>query len=474
VSASSLKIIASAFVTLLVALFVFWQGELSSNQNVVYVEMPSVSRNLDLNSSLTYAATAILNDTSAHLIIVTEDLTLEGQVVNDFETKDGGKSYKITLKSDYRTSRGELVNAHDVAYTVRYYLSRKNGIAGVLKSIVGADLCRSLTCELAGFKVTGTNSFEILLREPDAKFMEKLASPWLIIFKQDRPFLEKIGDCTIPYQTGRAEVVKCDQAGVHVRINNRNVILTEPNRIPKGVKVSRLLTDNPGDTVSPTLTVFSAYAIPHSKLLTQNQRVQIMSSIRKFAPSYAETVKLNWSPLMTSKWLGVEAPSDLVAIDVKQYTCPNRAIRILLDTSFPSLTKTKAFLTSTIKCPIEFEITNADKFFSYFNWADIALVWFCPDFLDIYNTFASLDCSDNSDCYFNWHDRELQNEISRLKDESRRGIQNKEIAVGIEKILLKKGYVAPLAELNWWIDSPTGIRQIHAAGLFQIRLGDFL
>lgn len=207
------------------------------------------------------------------------------------------------------------------------------------------------------------------------------------------------------------------------------------------------------------------------------KELAILSLIRSKARVTATALHLKYSALLTPEWMGVEAPADLTTIVAKDgISCsPGGPIKILLDTSLPSLPVLREALKASIGCPVEFSLTNADTYFQEFAKADIGIAWFTPDFLDLYDIFAPFDCSPTNACQFNWHDAALQHRIEKIRESGFSGEADKNTALEIERILLKKGYTAPIAEMNWWIKKPDGtVSSIHPAGLFQIRVSDFL
>ena len=458
---------------LAIALLPFVNCTSSPKEKVI--EMPSVSKNLELRSELTYAGMTIVNDTSAHLVTVAPDLTLKGQVLKKYDQQDGGKKYILELDPDYKSARGESITTEDIVFSFQYYLQNKSDLAGVYKSIFGAEECLADNCHIAGLKTDDLHRIVVTLKTADLQFIEKLASPWLIILKKGKPFLEKIGDCSVPYQTGRAVITNCDGQGVHLNFGKEHVLFTD-HPAPGTVDVTSLITDNPGTANSPTLTTLAAFANPQSKKLNPVIRAKFMKAIRSHSTLLAEKLKLKWSPLLTPQWLAIQAPSDLIISEyhVSSGQCPQGPIKVLLDTSLPNLEVLKHGIAEAIRCPVEFSITNADTYFQKFATVDIGIAWFTPDFLDIYNIFQPFDCAGNSACYFNWHDKSLQNGIDSIRVASLSGIQDKERALDVERVIFKKGYAAPIAEMNWWIKNKKGTRPIHPAGLFQIKVEDFL
>lgn len=452
---------------------------LKKQEDTFYVELPSLSRNMDLNSQLTYAATSILNETSAHLFVIDRDLRIKGDRIKKFNILDGGKKYIFDLEPFYQSARGEEITVEDIVFSIKYYLSQKKELFSTLQFIEGASSCYSSHCDLKGLKIESPSRFSVTLSESHLKFINVFSSSMFVLFKSNRPPLEEIGNCKIPYQTGKSLVTGCDALGIHMLLQDgRKALVNEVGRSPPGKKIAKLLVDNPTDNVSPSLTVLSAFAVPTSTLLSQKQRVALLSSIRENAKTLAIQLKLKQSYLFIPKWLGTELPDQLKVLsdfDKKQLVCPQRAIRIVLDNSLPSLTTIKKFLAFVIHCPLEYLHSEADTFFKTLPKADLAIVWFSPDYLESCDIFEPFNCSKEGSCYFNWNDQKLQKLINEMEVFSKKGIQDSELVLALENRLYQEGYVAPIVEMNWWImNAKKEVLPIHSAGLCKIKISDFL
>jgi hypothetical protein len=64
--------------------------------------------------------------------------------------------------------------------------------------------------------------------------------------------------------------------------------------------------------------------------------------------------------------------------------------------------------------------------------------------------------------------------LKELFIQSASGTLNLEGTSEIEKIIQENGYAIPVAEMNWWISKGGKILPIHPAGLFHVKLRDFL
>jgi hypothetical protein len=236
----------------------------------------------------------------------------------------------------------------------------------------------------------------------------------------------------------------------------------------------KLSTTNTGNFISPTLTVMSAFSNPSSKM-TFNERFSIMSLIRYKSDELSKMLMLKKSNLFTPEWMAIAFDKDFLNVKMpQQIHCPKSPIKFLLDTSLPDIEKLKNFFKKNIPCPIDFLITDADKYFVNFAQADIGLCWFTPDSLDLKDAYSSIDCSAGGSCYFNWKDKDLQNSVDKINKSSELGNSDKAEALEIERLLYKKGFIAPLVEMNWWITDESSSKAIHPAGLFQVKASDFL
>jgi hypothetical protein len=449
-----------------------WSREKNSPVNVV---LPSVSRDFTLRADLTYAAMVLLNSTSARLLDVSQDLTISGNVLDKYSVSDEGTRYLIELKSSYRSARNEAISAEDLAYSIRYLLSEKPSVAGPYKEILGADRCKNVDCKISGLEVLGPFKLRLTLSHPDLRFIDRLASPWLILLKRERPTVETIGDCILPYQTGLSIVESCDDMAIRIMApSSEKVILSDKPIL--GMRVRQLVSSNPGTTTTPSLTTLALFANPRTNRISKVNRIDVMNIVRGKSSFLAKNLALKHAALLTPEWMGIESPPTIAMTHarVRPVECLKVPIRILLDTSLPDLEKIRSHLLDTIPCPVQFAITNADTYFSDFASADFGMAWFTPDFLDLYNVVSPFDCESASPCYFDWQDSELKHAIKSLKDASARGLQDKAAAIRVEKILNVKGYVVPIANMNWWIRSEKGTRSVHPAGLFQVRIEDFL
>ena len=418
---------------------------------------------------------AIVNDTSARLARINKKLAMEGEILKSYQSFDNDKRYIFTLRDDYISAKGEHLDVYDLLFTIKWYLVHNRDMAMQLHYIKGAKDCKSMDCELIGVKVITGHIIEITLNQTDRFFVDKFTSPWIILLKKNRPTVETIGDCRLPYQTGIAQITKCNQEMIELDYQGKTLRLYKPNNLPttKNKTTAQLLTEHPNGDKYSSLTVMSAFANPDSKNLNRKQRITIMSNIRELSQNLAKELKLNHSPTVAPRWLSAHVSDKIVNIKKRNVNCPKNSIKILLDTSLPGHGILKKHLSTAAKCPIVFNITNADRYFDNFKKNDIGIAWFTPDFLTVYNIFTIFDCNSKT-CYFNWNDLKMQSLISQIKSSVEQGNENINLGTNIEAHILENGYASPIADMNWWIKKDDRIESIHQAGLFQVRISDFL
>ena len=439
--------------------------------SISQVYLPSLSRDLRIQNDLTYGGMAIVNDTSARLIRINKTLSIEGEVLESYESLDDGKKYRITLKKDYISVKNENLGTHDVLFTIKWYLIYNSEMAMQLRSIVGAKNCLATNCKLPGVKLINDHQMEVSLVKTDHLFIDKFSSPWMILLKKGKPAVEQIGNCQVPYQTGLAQITKCDASGIEIDYPGKKVIVQNKNRAGKNIAV--LLTEHPSDHNYSSLTVMSAFANPESKTLSRKQRIRIMTNIRAASHHLASALKLNHSSTIAPQWLLNNSRMSAIPVTKKKINCPRQPISILLDTSLPKHHILKNYLARTIECPLIFNITEASSYFKNFKNNDIGIAWFTPDFLTVYNIFTIFDCPDGF-CYFNWKDSKLNNLIAQIRESAEQGNENINLSSTIETHLLNNGIATPIADMNWWIQKKESINPVHQAGLFQLRIRDFL
>lgn len=444
------------------------------NHNVF---VPSLNRDFSLSPNLTYAAMMILNETSAHFLRVAHDLTLKPDVFESYQISEAGKVYEFELNPKYLSIKDEKITTADVIFTIKWYLQKNRSLAGVFADIEGAETCSKLAC--SGLKVLtpAPNKINIQLKSADKKFPEKIASPWIIVLKADRPEVESLGDCVIPYQTGRMKLTTCDKDKIELTFKEQKIAVSTNRRVLRE-PMAELLTSNPNRLVSPTLTSLGLFANPKSKLFQKDTRAKLLKTIRQYADEISKQLNLSSSAYLAPRWFGIKDEVYAVGGDKNSWNssyCQTKGIRILSDTSIPGdRAALEALLARILSCPVKLQVTDAAHYFDEFNNADFGLCWFTPDFLALSNVYGEFQCVDNGPCYFDWKDDALQSLLKKLNRADAESHPAEEIALRVEKHLLNNGYVAPIAEMNWWISKQGKTVPIHPAGLFQVRLGDFL
>lgn len=442
----------------------------------VRVLLPAITQDMRIRTDLTYPAFAVLNETSAHIGFLSKYLTPEPQVLDRYEFLKGGMELRLHFSDKYRSARGEEITAADVAESIRIYLQEHRRLSSAFEPIIGADSCGAAHCALPGLSILDEHSLSLRFTSPQPKIIDSLMNPWFVIYKKGRPRTETVGLCQVPYQTGRGLLLSCETGRIVMQLDGKRVVVTADRKNSASERLidTELLTDNPGTQTYPTLTILAAFANPDTFLHAEPARVGAMTALRERSRMISEALHLRYSPLMTPKWMALEPPPESAAPESRPRRCLDRPFRVLLDTSLPYLDVLQREIPAALGCPVDFSITTADKYFDEFKKNDIGIAWFTPDERLFYDYYSAFDCGERSVCYFNWHDAELQREIDRLRASAANQDDEKKIALSIERRISRRGYAAPLSEMNWWIKSAHGIEPIHPSGLAQIHIGDFL
>lgn len=443
----------------------------------VSVVLPSITQNMDLGEILTYSALVVLNDTSAHLFTLGPDLTIEGELANNYLSNPDKTKYQIFLKKDYLSYRRESLLSNDVIFSINYLASHSAFVKASLQSVDGIDRCNKQHCNL-NVKAIDNYTIEFQLKNPDPDFIGKISSPFFIILKENKPYLEKIGDCKVPYQTGRSQLTECNDHFQRLISSGGTVDIYREKfpRMESKRGLGRILTSNPGLSPSPSLIVLSMYAIPQSTL-PKSTRLGLLRLLMAHRQKLAQQTKLKTSYTVVSEWFKLNQrlfPNINVFENYSTpISCPKRPIVIAMETTLPDVDILKKWLHSSIPCNIDLILSNTDEYFKQFYKADLGFLWVTPDYLDYYNIYSVFDCQ-ASNCYFQWNDKKLQNLLNQLRDYKTSGNAREELSIKIEKYLLVNGYVAPLLQMNAWIEVDGVTRPVHPAGLAQLKGSDFL
>jgi len=449
----------------------------SKMPRTVSVILPSMTQNMDLGETLTYSALIVLNDTSAHLFTLKSDLTIEGELANNYRVSTDGTRYRIFLKSDYSSARKESLSSKDVVFSANYLASHSAFVKASFQSVAGIEHCTALRCNL-NIKVIDEKTLEFQLKQPDPDFISKISTPFFVILKANRPYLEQIGDCKIPYQTGQSLLTECSSNFQRV-ISPQGVIDLYKQNLPlPAVKkeIGKILTSNPGLPTSPSLIVLSMYAIPQSNL-PKSVRLAVLQLLMLHRQELAQRTKLKASYTVVSEWFKLDQrifpginTFEKQSISI---SCPKRPIVIAMETTLPDLDVLREWLKSSIQCDINLITSNTDEYFKNFYKADLGLLWVTPDYLDYYNIYSVFDCA-TSNCYFDWHDKKMQSLLNNLRNHKAFEGSREGLAIEMEKYLLSHGYVAPLLQMNAWIEVNGKTKPVHPAGLAQLKATDFL
>ena len=448
----------------------------SESPRTVSVVLPSMTQNMDPGEILTYSALIILNDTSAHLFILKPDLTIEGELAENYQTNADKTKYRIFLKKNYLSARKEPLSSEDVVFSTNYLASHSAFVKTSLQSVVGIEHCTEVHCNLDVKSIYG-NSVEFQLKNPDPYFISKISTPFFIILKKSKPYMEQIGNCKIPYQTGQSLLAECNRDFQRV-VSPEGIVNLYKQKLPSRAEkqnLGRILTSNPGLAPSPSLIVLSMYAIPQSDL-SKPLQLAVLQRLMLHRQELAQKTKLKASYTVVSEWFKLNQrlfPGINVFEKPPSVFCPNRPIVIAMETTLPDLDVLREWLLSSIPCDIDLVISNTDEYFKQFYKADFGFLWVTPDYLDYYNIYSVFDCI-ASNCYFNWHDKKMESLFNRLRDYKISEGTREELAIEMEKYLMSHGYVAPLLQMNAWIEVNNITRAVHPAGLAQLKSSDFL
>lgn len=435
-----------------------------------FVKLPSITKDMRLGKNLTFSASVVLNETSAHFGHIDKSLSVSTSILDRFETMDN-KIYRLYLNENYRSAANERITADDIIFTIKTYANKHSRIAGAFKDIEGLNTCSKSDCVISGVEKIDDNSIKITLIKPNEYFIQEIVNPWIIIYKMGKPLNQSIGDCIIPYQTGVFKIIRCENDSITLT-NGKNEITITTQENEK--LTHRLVSTNPGVAISPSLTVLASYFNPKSSL-AKSKYVKLFSDrIRERSKNISKRLKLKWNPTLSSGWMG----GAMVNIRFNDYSndssCPEQPVKILLDTSLPDLNILREELKLAIGCELRFRVTTAKSYFKEFQRTDIGILWFTPDDKQYYNFYSALDCSPKSLCYFDWNDKGLAGIFREFHRSKELSLDEESIFVDIERHLFEKGYVAPISQMNWWIRTDDGIYSVHPAGLAQIRLSDFV
>ncbi len=353
---------------LMLSLFLSCQKDNATSKAVVV--LPSITHDMRINVNLTYSAFVVLSETSAYLGRLNEDFVVSPMVLESYVQKEN--FFTINLNKEFRSWRGEDISANDLIFSIKYYLRKQPALSFALNNIVGSESCiKNEGCNNLKIIKRSKYKVEIYLKKNMPNFVEKLMNPWFVIFKEGKPFYEKIGDCFIPYQTGKSHLIACGKDEIIINMKGKKVFVSRVQKSKPFVNFS-LVNDNPSDDFLPSLTVMSIFANPKSGI-QKNIRVDILKRIRDSASKLANVLKLKHSPLMVSSWIKLNLETHKTLTPESKFRCQKEGVRILLDTSLPSLTKIKKHLTNIFDCKINFQVTNADKFFDNFAKNDFGI-----------------------------------------------------------------------------------------------------
>lgn len=441
--------------------------------NINYVILPSITTDMTLSENLTYSAFAVLNETSAHLGFMSKDLSPEPMILSKYKANDTYTEFILYLDKNYLSFRNETVNAHDVEFSIKQYITNFPQIAAPFTFIYDSNKCKDVSCRIEGLSIVDEYTLKIKLNQSNRNFIFSLMNPWFVIFKKDKSLYEIIESCKVPYQTGKSEIISCNKDQIKMKILDKLVVVTNKDNVDFKNK-SILISDNPGVPPGPTLTILTAYANPSGFNNKTNVRKYFMRTLRNSTSNLASKLLLLHSHRHVSRWMNLGNEGVSISHHQPSPTCLDRKIKVLLDTSLPFLEKIRSHLQDNIHCPMEFIVTTADKYFENFKKVDIGIAWFTPDEKAVYNFFSCFDCGEKGLCYFNWNDSELQKIVDNLKKNFSDDYLSKKYFLDLEELLKNNEYSVPIAEMNWWIKKDNKIKAIHPSGLAQVKISDFI
>ncbi|MBC75174.1 MAG: hypothetical protein CME64_04095 [Halobacteriovoraceae bacterium] len=425
--------------------------------STINIVVPNINDEIRLSNTLTYSETIITNVTSAHLLRIDKKLNLAKEVLGSVEKVSSSK-FILNLNEDYRTFRGEEINASDVVATFKYYIQNLPDTMRVLNSIKGSVECNKKNCKNFGVKKIGKFKVQVELKEPNPNFLNDLISPVFVIIKEGKPLYEKVGECTLPYQTGRGHVSKCTKKFIEITHHGKKYKLSKESS-KNGFTITPV---GKGNSNVPSLT--SMFFIKNP---TANAQVStFMRALSSDREALANHLKVAPSKTLTSSWLGF----DTTILKDKQNTIevPAQSLNIVIAKSIPEHQKVTSYLESRYpQIDFKFNIVPSQNFFQEASKADLSLLWLTPGYFDFYDLISIFDCDPNRLCWYNFEDIELQKQIRTLRRPENR-YTDQATLLKVEKLLQEKGYLAPIGLLNWWLKRGDKFISTHPAGLFMI------
>lgn len=423
----------------------------------IKVNVPNLNNNIIITNTFTYSETIITNVTSAHLLRMNKNLNLEKEVLSNVE-KISNSIFILNLNEKYRSFRGDQINASDLVSTFEYYIQNLPDTMRVLNSIKGAKECNKKRCSNFGVKAIGEFKLRVELKEPNPNFLSDLISPVFIIIKKGKPLYERVGECKLPYQTGRGFVSNCTKNFIELTHENKRYRLFKDVQ-DTGYSITSIGKDK---KKAPSLTSMFFVRNPNSS----NEVSKFVHSLTTISKDLANVLQIEPSKTLTSSWLGLDTKS--FKVDIKKTKVPSQDIKLVIAKSIPENSKVISFLKKKYpQIKFTFKVVPSQLFFKEAEKADVSLLWLTPGYFDFYDLVSIFDCDSNRLCWYNFKDRTLQKEIRLLRQPENR-YNDQSTLLKVEKRLQGLGYLAPVGLLNWWLEKSETFVSTHPAGLFML------
>lgn len=429
-----------------------------------HIVVPSLNTRIEINSSLTYSETLVTNITSAHLVKINNNLQTTKEVLSKIEQVDKF-TFMLHLNPNYRSHKGERIFSKDLIFTFKHYISSYPDIMRVFSTIKGSASCSKYACNNLSIKEISDDTVQIKLKEENQNFVHDLAVPSFVILKKDKPVYERVGECLLPYQTGKAIVTSCDHNQIILEAKKVKIKLTKEAN-SEAFRFTNTTASTPHQASLASL--FFIANPDRSKSLYDFTRGLIKSK-----NALAEFINIQPTKSLTPSWLGIP-DFELKAPRSKKINWDDFSARIVIAKSVPSYTKIISFLRNKYpKANFSFKVVESQDYFSELKKADAGLLWLTPGYFDFYDLISVFDCSPKRACWFDYKDAVLQKRIDKLRLPVNRRT-NKQLVESIENHLQQKGYIAPIGLVHWWLQKGDKKIPTHPAGLFQVNLLEVL
>ena len=126
-----------------------------ADENEIYVSLPAYTTDLRLKPIETYGSMSIINDTSGRIVEFDSSLQVVVSIAKNFIFNRKKNEFVIRLDQNYKTVKNEVINALDIAYSIKFFMNQKNlPLSKILNnSIQDSEKCKSLDCDLSSFRI---------------------------------------------------------------------------------------------------------------------------------------------------------------------------------------------------------------------------------------------------------------------------------------------------------------------------------